>query len=177
MQDFSTVAIQRITIKNLILLQEISIRTFTEAFSSTNNADNIAIYILEKFGLEQLTFEINNANSQFYFAFANDQVIGYIKLNSGDAQTENIVGNNLEIQRIYIIESFHGKKVGQLLLDYALQIALDAGFESVWLGVWEHNYKAIQFYSKNGFTVFDKHDFMMGNDKQTDLLMNLFLKT
>ncbi|SHG28826.1 Ribosomal protein S18 acetylase RimI [Flavobacterium micromati] len=169
----NTIKISRITIKDLLLLRKISIQTFTETFTATNSAENLAAYVQDKLNLEQLTFEISNPNSQFYIAYANDEAVGYIKLNFDDAQTERIAGNTLEVHRIYVSQAFHGKKIGQLLLDKALQIGKDSGVGSIWLGVWEENHKAIQFYTKNGFVIFDKHDFMMGNDKQTDLLMKL----
>ena len=169
----NNITISRITIKDLFLLQKISIQTFTETFTATNSADNIAVYVQDNLNVKQLTFELGNPNSQFYIAYANDEAVGYIKVNFGKAQTERIEGNTLEIHRIYVMQSFHGKKIGQLLLNQVLKIARNAGCESIWLGVWELNHNAIQFYTKNGFAVFDEHDFMMGNDKQTDLLMKL----
>jgi GNAT superfamily N-acetyltransferase len=169
----NNIAISRISINDLFLLQKISIQTFTETFTPTNSAENIGTYIQDNLNEKQLTFELGNPNSQFYIAYANDEAVGYIKVNFGEAQTERIDSNTLEIHRIYVLQSFHGKMIGQLLLDKAIQIAQNVGYESIWLGVWELNHKAIQFYTKNGFTVFDTHDFMMGNDKQTDLLMKL----
>ena len=169
----NNITISRITIKDLFLLQKISIQTFTETFTATNSADNIAVYVQDNLNVKQLTFELVNPNSQFYIAYANSEAVGYIKVNFGEAQTERIEGNTLEIHRIYVMQSFHGKKIGQLLLNQVLKIARNAGCESIWLGVWELNHNAIQFYTKNGFAVFDEHDFMMGNDKQTDLLMKL----
>jgi ribosomal protein S18 acetylase RimI-like enzyme len=96
-----------------------------------------------------------------------------MKLNFGEAQTEKQKENNLEIHRIYVLQRFHGKKIGQLLLDEVLKIAKQMEVNSVWLGVWEENHRAIQFYSKNGFIEFDKHIFTLGDDIQTDLLMQL----
>ena len=75
--------------------------------------------------------------------------------------------------RIYVLSSFHGKKVGQLLYDHALQIAREKNVQFVWLGVWEENPRAIQFYKKNGFIEFDKHIFKLGDDLQTDIMMKL----
>ena len=49
--------------------------------------------------------------------------------------------------------------------------------DTVWLGVWEHNPKAIEFYKRCGFEVFDKHIFVLGNDPQNDLLMRKQIKT
>jgi ribosomal protein S18 acetylase RimI-like enzyme len=79
------------------------------------------------------------------------------------------------VQRIYVLQNFHGKNIGQLLLDEVKKIAQTTGVDYIWLGVWEENHRALQFYTKNGFVVFDKHVFKMGNDEQTDLLMRFHI--
>jgi len=133
-------------------------------------------YLDEYFSLEKLTAEFNNKSSEFYFATIDTNVIGYLKLNFGQAQIELQDENALEIERIYVIKEFHGKDVGQLLYDKALQIARQKNVDYVWLGVWEENRRAINFYTKNGFVEFDKHIFKLGNEEQTDKMMKLNLK-
>ena len=66
-------------------------------------------------------------------------------------------------------------KIGQLLLDHSIQIAKEKNAEFIWLGVWEHNERALKFYENNGFEVYSKHDFVLGKDVQTDLLMKMNL--
>ena len=78
----------------------------------------------------------------------------------GKSQTEKQSTNSLEIERIYVIKEFHGKNIGQLLCDKAIEVATQKGAEYVWLGVWEENPRAINFYKKNGFVEFDKHIFI-----------------
>jgi diamine N-acetyltransferase len=60
----------------------------------------------------------------------------------------------------------------QSCLDYIQQ----QGCDTVWLGVWEHNPRAIAFYEKWGFEKFGAHDFLLGTDLQTDILMKKKLK-
>ena len=74
-----------------------------------------------------------------------------------------------------MLQSFHGKKLGQALYEKAIQIANEKKVQYLWLGVWEKNNKAIQFYKKNGFVQFDTHIFKLGNDEQTDIMMKLAL--
>ena len=93
----------------------------------------------------------------------------------GPSQTELKHETALEIERIYVIQEYQGKKVGQQLYEKAIQVAKEKKAQYVWLGVWEENHKAIQFYNKNGFEVFDKHVFVLGDEKQTDLMMRLFI--
>lgn len=163
------------TIADLDLLQKLNIKTFTETFEAVNTAENLADYIKNSFNAKQLTKELNNENSQFYIANSETIAVGYLKINFGDAQTEDIDGNALEIHRIYVLQTFQNKNIGQLLLNKAINIAKSNSISNIWLGVWEKNHKALQFYSKNGFVVFDKHIFTLGNDNQTDLLMQLVI--
>jgi ribosomal protein S18 acetylase RimI-like enzyme len=169
------IEIQKATLNDLEILQKISIQTFTETFAAVNTPDNLANYINDSFNTKQLTTELSNRNSMFYLAYSNAVAVGYLKINFGDAQTETHDQNALEVHRIYVLQTFHGKNIGQLLLNEAKKLAENNGITSIWLGVWEENYRALQFYAKNGFVVFDQHVFTLGDDKQTDLLMQLRL--
>ena len=169
----SPIIIRKATISDLEIIQEISKQTFIETFADVNTQENMENYVQENFNPEQMASEINNPDSAFYLASLDNEIIGYMKLNFRDAQTEKQKENNLEIHRIYVLQAFHGKKMGQLLLDEVLKIAKQMAVNSVWLGVWEENHRAIQFYTKNGFVEFDKHIFTLGDDVQTDLLMQL----
>jgi ribosomal protein S18 acetylase RimI-like enzyme len=133
----------------------------------------MANYLKEGFSIEKLTREVNNVHSKFFFALDKDRVIGYLKLNFGESQTELKDSKALEIERIYVLNAYHGKKVGQLLYDKAIQVATELQVNFVWLGVWEENQRALRFYKKNGFIEFDKHIFKLGDDEQTDIMMKL----
>ena len=167
------IEINQIDIKNIQQLQTIGRQTFTETFAEHNSAENMAKYLEEAYADEKLSAELNDPNSVFYFAELERQVIGYLKLNIGASQTELKDDKALEIERIYVAKEYHGKKVGQLLYDKAIEVAKEKAAEYVWLGVWEENHKAIQFYKKNGFIEFDKHVFVLGDDVQTDIMMRL----
>lgn len=128
------------------------------------------------FSVHKLKAELSDAYSQFYFAVIGGDVIGYLKLNTGKSQTELKDVNAVEIERIYVVQAYHGKKVGQILYEKAMQISQEVGAEYVWLGVWEENSRAIKFYKKNGFLAFDKHTFKLGDDEQIDIMMKKSLK-
>lgn len=161
--------------KDVLNLQYISKETFSQTFSDINSEENMHKYLEESFSIEQLNEELNNESSQFYFAKLNNEVIGYMKLNTGEAQQENQNDNAVEIERIYVLQDFQGKKVGQLLYLKAIELAEEMAVDYVWLGVWENNFRAIAFYQKNGFVPFDEHVFMLGDDRQLDILMKLKL--
>ncbi|HHQ1160190.1 TPA: GNAT family N-acetyltransferase, partial [Listeria innocua] len=116
----------------------------------------------------KLSDELKNPHSYFYFVFHQEAIAGYLKLNIGDAQTEEIAGNTIEIERIYVLKSFQKKGLGKELFNQAIEIAKEVDAEKIWLGVWEKNKNAIQFYAKLGFIKNGQHDFFMGDDCQTD---------
>ena len=171
------IEISKVTPNEAAQLQQIGRQTFWETFAAQNTEANMQKYLEEQFSIQQLSAELNNPNSGFYFARLDDQIIGYLKINVGPSQTELQDDKALEIERIYVLKTFHGKKIGQLLYEKAVQLAREQNADYVWLGVWEENKRAISFYQKNGFVAFDKHIFKLGDDEQTDILMKLPLKT
>lgn len=170
------IVVKKVTLNDIDQLQQIGRQTFFETFSAGNSDENMTKYLDEGFSDEKLTTELNDNNAEFYFATLDDSVIGYLKLNFGQSQTELKDDKALEIERIYVLKDFHGKSVGQILYDKAIHIARQKNADYVWLGVWEENPRAINFYKKNGFVEFDKHIFKFGNDEQTDIMMKLKLK-
>lgn len=154
-------------------LQNISRTTFTETFAEHNSADDLNNYLNEQLSINKLSEELHNPSSSFYFAYDDEKLVGYLKLNCSAAQTELIDRNAFEIERIYILKEYFGKGLGQFLLNKAIEIGKEMHPSYIWLGVWEKNARAIRFYEKNGFKVFSSHLFTLGNDVQTDLLMKL----
>ena len=170
------ISIIKANLQDIEKLQKIGRQTFFETFSESNSEENMQNYLDEGFSIEKLTTELTDTNAEFYFAILDEEVIGYLKLNFGDSQTELKDNKALEIERIYVSKEFHGKSVGQLLYDKAIEVAKQKNANYVWLGVWEENPRAISFYKKNGFVEFDKHIFKLGNDEQIDIMMKLNLK-
>ena len=171
----NSIAIKKIGLEQLVPLQEIGRKTFYDTFFESDSEESMKAYLATSFSTEKLTAELENRNSEFYFATLNEVVIGYLKVNFGSAQTELQDANAVEIERIYVLQDYHGKQVGQLLFEKAMAIAKNNHCNYIWLGVWEENHRALQFYTKNGFVAFDKHIFVLGEEEQTDIMMKLKL--
>jgi ribosomal protein S18 acetylase RimI-like enzyme len=169
------IALKRIEPSEVQTLLTISREMFFTAFAHLNSPDDMTIYAAKAFTIEKLQDELANPDSHFYFAYANDQIAGYIKLNYNSAQTEFQDPETLEIERIYVGSNFQNQGVGQQLVQFAIDGATEKQFEYVWLGVWDENHNAIRFYERNGFQIFSSHEFMLGNDQQTDLLLKKLL--
>ncbi len=163
--------IRKVLTNEVELLQQISKQTFMETYSTGNTVKNMNRYLEEEFSIENLASELNDENAAFYFARYDSKIVGYLKVNFGDSQTELHDKNTLEIQRIYVSKKFQGSGIGKSLYKKAIKIAQEKEVEFVWLGVWEENPKAIRFYEKVGFEAFDKHIFVLGDEEQTDIMM------
>ncbi|MCU0354271.1 MAG: GNAT family N-acetyltransferase [Cytophagales bacterium] len=162
------------TIADAALLADLGRRTFEQAFAAQNTPENMAAYLSVAYTTEQLEKELREENSVFYVAAANGTPVGYAKIHKDcwpDDESVSVAGPCVEINRLYVLQDSIGTGVGKLLMETCLQAARQQGYRTVWLGVWEHNARAIAFYRKWGFETFGSHIFQLGDDAQTDLLM------
>ena len=165
----------RCTPADLDVLRDVSISTFSRAFESQNNPEDFAAYLRKAFGRNQLETELRHPDMHFYFVRSEGDLVGYFKLNTGNAQTELREPKGMELERIYVLAGFQGRGMGARMLDWICGHARSAGKTYLWLGVWEHNPRAIAFYERQGFVTFGKHPYDIGNDRQWDWLMRLDL--
>jgi len=161
-------------IENLVLISK---TTFIDAFEDQNNPEDFTVYINKAFSKETLTLELLHPHTHFYFVNLGDTLVGYFKLNDLNAQTDVHDKDALELERIYVVTQYQGKGIGAWMLEQAKELAKTASKQYLWLGVWEKNTSAIQFYETHGFIKFDMHPYYIGLDKQMDWLMRLDLST
>lgn len=167
------ITIKQLTKNDLVTLRDLSIRTYSDTFAQYNDPQDLEDYLISAYNVKKLSIEIDNLASEFYFIYVKEQLAGYIKLNIGTAQTEPVNKNGLEIERIYVERDFKGQGLGKKLYAKALERAKQLGKTSIWLGVWEYNLPALQFYKSLGFTRVGEHSFFMGKDEQLDFLMEI----
>jgi ribosomal protein S18 acetylase RimI-like enzyme len=165
------ITIKKCTLEDLPNLQEISYETFDEAFKHQNSPENMKAYLERAFDFKQLEKELLTTASQFFFVYVNNELAGYLKVNTQDAQSEEMGDESLEIERIYIKSKFQKHGLGKYLLRKALEIAEENKKKKIWLGVWEKNENAIAFYEKMGFVQTGAHSFYMGDEEQVDFIM------
>ncbi|MEQ6389696.1 GNAT family N-acetyltransferase [Bacillaceae bacterium S4-13-58] len=166
-----TIQLKKCTIEDSSRLREISYVTFDETFKDQNSSETMKAYLEKAFTIEQLEKELSHPSSEFYFIYKNGEVAGYIKVNTDDAQTEEMGKESFEIERIYIKNKFQIQGLGKYLFNKAIELAENYNKKSVWLGVWEKNENAIAFYKKMGFVQTGAHSFYMGDEEQTDFIM------
>jgi len=159
----------------LDLLREISIKTFVTAFGAQNTDADMELYLEESRNMEQVIKEFNDPDVTLLFTHQGDLVTGYMKINQGEAQTEKFDQTSLELERIYILEPHQNQGIGKLMMDHFRSMGRALEVEMLWLGVWEHNPRAMAFYEREGYEVFGEHDYLLGTDLQRDLLYRKML--
>lgn len=146
-------------------------QTFIETFGDQNTAEDIEMYVNSQFSTDVISSEISDPTNSFILILDGDKIMGYAKMRRTDATNHGISESAIELQRIYVLREHHGKGAGAILMQACLDQARQEKFQSIWLGVWEHNTKALAFYRKLGFEQFGSHKFQLGSDVQTDFLM------
>lgn len=153
--------------------------TFIETFAHLNNPENFQRYLNEQQNIDVIEKEFADFKNHFFIAEYNNIPAGFLKLvfDEDENQPELNGKKCLWLERIYILQKYQGFKMARLMLEKTLEIAEQNHFETVWLGVWEKNYKAIKIYENWGFELFGSHIFNLGGDLQTDLLMKKQIKS
>ena len=154
-----------------VLLSEMGRETFSEAFGAQNTAHDLELYLAEAFGPKIQAAELAAASSLFLIAEIDEQPVGYARLLEGTPPAEIAGSRPVEIVRLYARTQWIGRGVGAALMEACLREAEARGCDTIWLGVWEKNGRAIAFYQKWGFERVGAHDFLLGEDLQTDWLM------
>ncbi len=167
--------IRRANLNDAAKLSELGANTFFDTFAKDNTPENIKQHLENSFSPEIQLNELSQSNTIFLIVESDTRAIGYAQLIL-DSQEEFIKGRKpLEIRRIYASQEYISKGVGKELMKASLAEAVERGCDCVWLGVWEKNPRAIDFYKKWGFAEVGTHVFTVGDDPQTDFIMELML--
>lgn len=168
----------RVKIDQLETLRDLEVETYRDTFGPYIVEEDLEDYFSTVLSLEQIEKDLLDPESETYFVLNEDQEIcGFLKINWGQAQTEPVeMDKSFEIQRIYVKKECQGAGFGKEMFTFALDQAKSRGFEWAWLGVWERNFKAQDFYYRFGFERFSEHQYITGDTVDTDWLLRKHLK-
>jgi ribosomal protein S18 acetylase RimI-like enzyme len=154
-------------------LAKIAWQSFYDAFADhpKNAPEDLKAYMDEAFSVEALTGEINDKDTIFFIAEIPGKMVGYAKLKQ-NSREDCVSGENpIELCRLYSVNEYIGKGIGKTLMLRCLDFAKERGHDFMWLGVWEFNFRAQEFYKKFGFEKCGEHIFQLGTDPQTDWIL------
>jgi GNAT superfamily N-acetyltransferase len=171
MTEESTLAIRYAGASDAALLAELGARTFAETFAVDNKPEDMAAYLSAAFSPTQQAVELADPLTTFFIAEIDGAAVGYAQLQAGHAPDCVRGAKPIELARFYVARAWHGRRVSAELLQACLETARRGGYQTMWLGVWEHNGRARAFYRKWDFRDVGAHIFQLGTDPQTDILM------
>ncbi len=167
--------IRRAVADDAVALAVLAERTFVDAFGSRNRPEDLALHCAKSYGQGIQLAEILDADLATFVVERAGELLAYLLLGWGEAPAAVVGSRPFEIRRFYVDAPWHGRGLAKDLLATALACASERHADTVWLGVWEENPRAIAFYRKCGFKVVGSHLFVVGSDPQRDLLMALAL--
>ncbi len=158
------------TLNDAGLLAKLGAQTFYDTFRSENTEEDIQAYIQKAYAEEHIKELLVDSNIQYAIAFDEQEAVGYTKLLL-NATNEKLSGKTVELEKIYVLQSSQGTGAGKALMDEAIQYAKQGGYDVLFLGVWQENKRALDFYAKAQFEVFTTRSFQLGSRLCEDYLM------
>jgi ribosomal protein S18 acetylase RimI-like enzyme len=165
------VTIRYATKKDAELIADLTRTTFYETFGPDNKEEDMKLFMEGKLNKQLLMEEVGQEKNIFLLAYHDDEVAGYARLREDNNPPLLQGKSTIEVARLYAKTEMIGKGIGHALMHRAIEIAREKRKKMVWLGVWEKNHRAIEFYRRWGFEKFSDHEFILGNDIQNDWLM------
>lgn len=171
----SNVYIRKATPEDCEIIVALGKRTFTETYLETGGNPMAQEYIEKKLSDTYISEELCNPAAWFYIGFVNQQPVAFTRLRHDRIAKGMEDRKAIEVEHIYVLREYQGFKVGKVMMEKCIQVAIDENFEAIWLQVWQQNHKAIRFYIKAGFVVYEttllnynqniqQHDFLMRLD-------------
>ncbi len=146
-------------------------RVFHDTFAATNRPEDLSAYLAQAYGEEQQRQEIEDEDVITLVCEVGEATAGFAQVRRAETPPCVLGPAPVELARFYVAHEWHGRGIAQQLMDAVHRAAMNLGGRTLWLGVWEHNARAIAFYQKCGFRTVGSHPFLLGSDLQTDLLM------
>lgn len=171
--------IRRAAPQDAEILSRIAWKSFYDAFADhpKNAPDDLKIYMEKAFSADAISADLADKNVIYFVAELNEEMIGYAKLKTNSREDCTSGERPIELCRLYSLSEYIGKGIGKTLMLHCLKFAGENKHDFMWLGVWEYNFRAQEFYKKFGFEKCGEHVFQLGSDPQTDWIMQKQLTT
>lgn len=171
------ITLRRLKAEDVPALSVISKKTFYDTFTGTCTEEDMQGFLVQYYDEDVLAKDLESG-IEFYFAEADGVPAGYLSFKDETPGFPEIKGSSaLELKRFYVLEDHHGKGLAHTMMNFVVDHAAAQGYDDIFLGVWEFNYRAQKFYAKHGFKLTEhRHAFPIGDTDQTDVYMVKYLE-
>lgn len=161
-------SIRKGTVADAPLLADLAARTFIDTFARYNDPADMTAHVARSYGVAQQAAELADSDRVTLIGETAGQAMAYAQVRRGTAPPCVAGPSPVEVQRFYVERGWHGRGAARQLMAAVFATARSWGAETLWLGVWERNARAIAFYTKCGFVDVGSQEFLLGDDRQTD---------
>ena len=160
--------IRKATLEDIEMINRLAWIVFPHTYKEILSPEQMEYMMDWMYSPENLHKQMTEDGHIYYLAFEGDEPAGYLSIQPEGEHT-------FHLQKIYVLPSFQGKKVGKLLFEQAIKAIKELHPEpcQMRLNVNRQN-KALTFYEKMGMKKVDEGDFHIGNGYyMNDYIMGL----
>ena len=150
-------------------LSQVAVAAYTETFGYLYTKDNLDTHLAKTCSADYFRGALD-AGDVIYLAFLGKALAGYVKCGALGLPAHNVEPDASELHRLYVLKPYHGRGLGKALMDAALESAPLKHSPAIYLGVWEHNLKAQQFYSRYGFVPHGEYTYWVGSHADREFI-------
>lgn len=160
--------IRKATIEDIPVIRALASIVFPDTYKEILSPEQLDYMMDWMYSSESLHKQMNQEGHIYYLAYDGDEAAGYLSI---QPEGEHV----FHLQKIYVLPSYQGRKLGKLLFEQAIKAIkqLHPGPCQMRLNVNRYN-KALTFYQKMGMEKVDEGDFPIGNGYyMNDYIMGL----
>ncbi|SKC83660.1 GNAT family N-acetyltransferase [Ohtaekwangia koreensis] len=151
--------ISKASLQHAEVLSELGAETFYKSHKDSAPAHEIATYMKKVYSLDAIKKELANPVNIYHIIQHENIVAGFSKIELTMKHPAIKPEHVSKMDQIYLLDSFHGLKLGAELMSYNIDYSKSRGQNGMWLVVWIGNITAISFYKKFGFRIVAKDEF------------------
>jgi diamine N-acetyltransferase len=167
----SAFVIRHATSADLAALVELARNTFRDAYRHIDDPDDIEEYVASEFTPAAFTSILADRDSILLVAHHAQHHVGYVHIKCSGAPPCVTGPAPIELARIYLRQEKIGLGYGALLMQTVHAEARRLGCATIWLGVYERNQRARNFYKRWGFVDVGTKDFRFAGKIYADPIM------
>lgn len=151
--------ITKATIQDAKQLAKLAKASFLPAHGHSASTEDIDNYVAANFTEANFVDELSNPDNHYYLIYYNNKMVGYSKITLNTTNKDISAKNVTYMSRLYLLKEFYGLHLGKALFDFNIEFSKQHKQQGMWLAVWIENQRAIDFYTKMGFTIVGEYDF------------------
>lgn len=155
------ISLLRLTAADATMLSKIGGASLIESHGHSAPAEVMQAYVDRSFSEEACLAELMDADNIFHGVFYNNQPAGYSKIVFNCSHPAVALQPVTKMERLYLLKGFYHLKLGQQLMQQAIDLSKAAGDRGMWLNVWKRNERALRFYQKQGFETVGESEFVL----------------